>query len=83
MDFGPVMPIGRNVFKDIKEVMPGNYIIYDNGNITTVRYFKLKSYTHTDDLDSTKKKVRELLEESIKMQLVSDVPLGCLLSRRS
>lgn len=75
------MPIGSNVFKDINEVKPGNYIIFDKGNITTVRYFKLKSYTHTDDIITTKNKVKNLLEESIKMQTVSDVPLGCLLSR--
>ena len=55
-------------------------MIYDKGNITNVRYYKLKSYKHRDDFKTTKMKVRKLLEDSVKEQMVSDVDLGCLLS---
>lgn len=77
---GPVLPIGKCVFKGMKEVMPGNYLIFKDGNITTVRYFKLRSYEHTDNLETTIAKVRKLLTNSINSQLVSDVPIGSLLS---
>ena len=75
LGMGPVMPIGKNVFKGIKEVMPGNYVIFDRGNTLAVRYFKLKSYSFTDNVEWTAKKVHSLLSNSIRSQLVSDVKL--------
>lgn len=44
------------------------------------RYWKLESKPHTDSLGATCEKVRYLLEDSIKRQLVSDVPLCTFLS---
>lgn len=44
------------------------------------RYWKLKSKEHTDSFGTTCDKVRFLLEDSIKRQLVSDVPLCTFLS---
>ncbi len=74
---GPVLPLGKCVFKGMKEVLPGHYMIFKDGNVTSVRYFKIKSYKHTDDLDTTISKVRSLLTDSINSQLVSDVPIRC------
>ena len=44
------------------------------------KYWKLESKPHTDSLGTTCEKVRYLLEDSIKRQLVSDVPLCTFLS---
>lgn len=72
---GPVLPLGKCVFKGMKEVLPGHYMLFKDGNVTSVRYFKIKSYKHTDDINTTISKVRNLLSDSINSQLVSDVPI--------
>lgn len=77
---GPARSLGCGVFKNIHEMKPGHYGIFQNGKLDIHRYFKLKSYKHTDDLDTTIKKVRELLEDSIRKQLIADVNVGAFLS---
>lgn len=77
---GPARSLGCGVFKDIHEIKPGYYGIFQNGNIQLKRYFKIRSYRHTDDLNTTIIKVRELLEKSIKRQLIADVNVGAFLS---
>ena len=80
LGMSPVLPIGKCIFKDIREVMPGHFIKFKNGILNDTRYFKLKSYKHTDNLEDTIKKVRCLLTDSVKSQLISDVEVGTLLS---
>ena len=77
---GPARNIGSGVFKNIYEMKPGHYGIFKNGKIEMHQYFKVKSYKHTDDLTTTISKVRNLLETSIKRQLIADVNVGTFLS---
>ncbi|CAL9336796.1 Asparagine synthetase [glutamine-hydrolyzing] 3 [Streptomyces sp. enrichment culture] len=44
------------------------------------RYWALEAVEHTDSLDRTVRTVRELLEDIVSRQLISDVPLYGLLS---
>lgn len=77
---GPSRTPGHGVFEGIKEVLPGHFLTYDRNGIRTRQYWKLESKPHEDDFDTTVLKVRHLLRDSIERQLVSDVPLGTLLS---
>ena len=77
---GPAHTPGITVFKDILEVKPASFLIYNKDGIYTSKYWKLTSKPHTDSLGKTCDKVRFLLEDSIKRQLVSDVPLCTFLS---
>ena len=77
---GPAHTNGLTAFKDIYELKPASYIIYSENGIKTKRYWKLKSNPHTDNFNDTCNKVQYLLEDSIKRQLVSDVPLCTFLS---
>ena len=77
---GPAHTNGITAFKNIYELKPANYILYNENGIHVKRYWKLKSKKHEDDFDKTCEKVRYLLEDSIKNQLVSDVPLCTFLS---
>jgi asparagine synthase (glutamine-hydrolysing) len=47
---------------------------------TTRRYWQLEAREHTDDVETTVRTVRELLEDIVARQLISDVPLCTLLS---
>ncbi len=77
---GPAHTNGLTAFKDIYELKPANYIIYTENGMKIKRYWKLKSKPHTDSFNDTCNKVQYLLEDSIKRQLVSDVPLCTFLS---
>lgn len=77
---GPAHSPGYTPFKNIHEIKPANFIIYSKDNYVTKQYWKLESKPHTDDFNTTCNKIKYLLEDSIKKQLVSDVPLCTLLS---
>lgn len=77
---GPSHTPGITPFKGIKELEPANYIIYSKDKFLKKEYWKLKNKEHTDNLSKTCEKIRYLIEDSVKRQLISDVPLGCLLS---
>lgn len=77
---GPCHTSGNGLFKDIFELKPAHFGIYNSSGIHVERYWKLTSKPHTDSLGQTCENVRFLLEDSIKRQLVSDVPLCTFLS---
>ena len=78
--FGPCHTSGNGIFKNIFELKPAHFGIFNKNGINIKRYWKLESKPHTDSLGRTCEKVRFLLEDSIKRQLVSDVPLCTFLS---
>lgn len=77
---GPARTPGHGVFKGIRELKPGYYLKYDLKNLQIRQYWKLVSAPHPDDLETTTAKVRELLQDAVQRQLVSDVPVCTLLS---
>ncbi len=77
---GPARTPGNGVFRDIKELKPGEYAIYENRNLHICQYFTINAREHTEDEIETIEHTRYLIQDSIKRQLVSDVPLCCFLS---
>lgn len=77
---GPGRIPGSGVFKGIYELEPGTCGFYSKGKLALKRYWKLQDREHRDDFVTTVSKVRFLVEDSIKRQMVSDVPIGCFLS---
>jgi asparagine synthase (glutamine-hydrolysing) len=71
---------GHAVFKGMHEVVPGTVVRFSRTGSTTRTYWTLQARPHTDDLDATIAKVRELLEDIIERQLIADVKVGTLLS---
>lgn len=77
---GPARTPGCGVFKDIHELRPGQVLRYDRNGLKTWTYWELTSREHEDDLETTAEKVRELFRDAVKRQLVSDIPVGTMLS---
>ncbi len=77
---GPARTPGVGVFRDIQELRPGHMLSFDRDGLRIRPYWELVSDHHTDDLETTAAKVRELFEDAVKRQLVSDVPIGTMLS---
>lgn len=71
---------GAAIYQGMREVRPGHFLRVRPEGITEHRYWALEAHEHTDDLPTTVARVRELLEDIVARQVVSDVPLCSLLS---
>ncbi len=76
----PARTSGCGVYKGIKELKPGHFMIVNRSSVLDAEYWNLESHRHTDSYEETVDRVRYLLFDSVKRQLASDVPLGTLLS---
>ena len=76
----PVKTPGTAVWKGMREVEPGTIVTVDDHGIRERTYWRLESRLHTDDRDTTIARVRELLDDIVRRQLVADVPECVLLS---
>lgn len=77
---GPSHTSGTTIFKNINELKPAHYAIYNDSGLHIQRYWKLISKHHSDTLKQTCEKIKFLLNDSITRQLISDVPLCTFLS---
>ncbi|WP_432866633.1 asparagine synthase (glutamine-hydrolyzing) [Microbispora rosea] len=68
------------VFRGMYEVRPGQVVKLRREGLSKRRYWRLEAREHTDDLQTTIRTVRELLDDIVERQLISDVPLCTLLS---
>lgn len=78
------VPKENSIFKNIYKLLPGEFIHIKGKQITQKKYYQI-SYSENKinreiSFDSAKEKLLELLEDSVRMRLVSDVPLGAFLS---
>jgi len=71
---------GHAIYKGMYELRPGHVLRVRRGALTERRYWGLEAREHTDDLDTTVAHIRELLDDIVARQLISDVPLCTLLS---
>lgn len=76
------IPAPLSVYKNIYKLMPAEYIIVKNGKIIEKKnYWQLPAKTNYNiSYADAKEQLRELLFESVKLRLVSDVPVGSFLS---
>lgn len=82
MGFG-YMPSPHTIYKDVYQVDPGTYLKFDRaGNEECIVYERFSSDLDTLTLNETLQKTRleHTLKESVKRQLVSDVPIASFLS---
>lgn len=77
---GPAHTPGVVAFKNIFELKPAEFGIYNSNGFHIEKYWSLVSKPHEDSLKATCEKTKFLLEDSIERQLVSDVPLCTFLS---
>ena len=77
---GPGRTPGCGVFRGVKELEPGCFGYWERGRLTVRRYWRLTDGEQREDFRETCEHVQWLVEDAIRRQLVSDVPIGCFLS---
>ena len=80
MLLGPGRIPGSGVFKDVKELLPGQCAIFDGTGLHTRMFWTLRDRECREDFEACSEKTRFLVADSIRRQLVSDVPVGTFLS---
>jgi len=77
-------PSGQSILEDVRKVVPGSYLIYDLAAKKITENARYWSLSFDGDASITeeqaKREIAERLEQSVKAQLVADVPLGAFLS---
>jgi len=76
------IPSPYTVFKKIKKLPPGHFLIWNNGSIDIRRYWHIDftKKLKLSDENQYMEAMWEKLKESTKIRMVSDVPLGAFLS---
>ena len=77
---GPARTPGCGVFQDIYEVLPGHYLCFDAMGLSDTTYWDLKCLPHTDSYEDTVAHVSFLMRDTVKRQMISDVPVCTFLS---
>ena len=71
----------HTLFKGIKQLLPGHALVAENGCIRTWRYWDVRYEIDFDHSPAYfEQRLTELLDDSLKLHLRSDVPVGSYLS---
>ncbi|HEY6332124.1 MAG TPA: asparagine synthase (glutamine-hydrolyzing), partial [Blastocatellia bacterium] len=69
------------MFKGVEKLPPANYLVYKDGHAETREYWDIEfDEDHTIGEREWTERLRGQLRESVRSQMVSDVPLGAFLS---
>src|SRR5258707_6906238 len=76
------IPAPLSIYEGINKLPAALKLILENGEIEIERYWKLSYQTQqpVPSVADASEQLRELLADSVRMRMVSDVPLGILLS---
>ena len=77
---GPGRTPGSGVLQGMRELKPGEYAFYEAGKLQIQQYWKLRDREHRESFWETVETVRTLVEDAIRRQMISDVPIGAFLS---
>jgi asparagine synthase (glutamine-hydrolysing) len=80
------IPGPHSIFKNVVKLKPGSYLYIQGKEITEKKYYTIPFKTDKEiksnyfTYEDAQKKILELLETSVKLRMISDVPLGAFLS---
>src|SRR5215213_659263 len=76
------VPAPLSIYEGINKLTAAHTLTVEDGRVEVRPYWRLsyKKPEHAPSEEEAAAKLRELLEDSVRMRLVSDVPLGVLLS---
>lgn len=75
------VPDPLSIFRDVHKLPPGHYLTLKDGQINVTQYwdFQFREVAPRSEEDYLEE-LRALLDESVRLRLISDVPLGAFLS---
>lgn len=73
----------KTMLKGIKNFSPGHYAVYSLKNkkfISKNKYYEISVSKNSLSFQNAKNKISSLLDDSVKLRMVADVPVACFLS---
>jgi asparagine synthase (glutamine-hydrolysing) len=72
----------ETMFRGIRKLLPGHLLVFEGGEIKTRQYWDVpaREASPQTPVANPVGRFKELLEESVRLRLMSDVPLGMFLS---
>lgn len=74
------VPAPLTMFKGINKLPPGHYLVLENNTIKIEKYWDLNFNPKKNTKQLYAAKIRQLLKDSVRKRLISDVPFGAFLS---
>lgn len=74
------VPAPRTMFKGIRKLEPGCYMVVNKNSVERMKYWNLEFKTIPGNEDYFIKNILKMLKDSVKRRLIADVPLGVFLS---
>jgi asparagine synthase (glutamine-hydrolysing) len=76
------IPAPRTIFCGVNRLPPAHLLLWQNGRSSIRRYWDplTEEALVPANFEEGKRRLRELLEDSVRRQMISDVPLGAFLS---
>lgn len=79
------VPSPETMFKGIQKLPPGHFLIFREGKLQIERYWGPHTNLDADfsgfkDEEEVEARIESLLEDSVRLRMVSDVPVGAFLS---
>lgn len=75
------IPHPGTIWKGVHKLPPGHFAVFQDGKVTVTRYWNFDPATETPiSAGDARDQLRELLNDSVKLRMQSDVPLGSFLS---
>lgn len=79
------IPAPYTIYKSVRKLKPGHILVWQKGEIREDAYWNINSISSTTsdrekDPERWKEALFQSLNETVRMQLISDVPLGAFLS---
>ena len=76
------IPAPLSIFREVRKLPPAHVLVWENGVVEVTRYARPGPLPPRDDVDEAElvEECRSRLRDSVRAHLVSDVPVGVLLS---
>jgi asparagine synthase (glutamine-hydrolysing) len=75
------VPSPNTLFKNVMKLPAAHVLIYEDGHISLKRYWDLSfAPTCHDDEATALERIRDLIQDAVKVRLMSEAPLGAFLS---
>jgi len=74
------VPGEETLFQGIQRLAPGSFLRVIRGQVQIKQYWDLQFSETPQDIETAERRLLELFEESVGLHMISDVPVGFLLS---
>ncbi len=74
------IPGPRTIFKGISKLQPGHWLVLDKGGLQLRQYWDIPQREMSAGIDEYAEQLGDLIDDAVRLRLVSDVPLGAFLS---